>query len=171
MSYIKEAITTEAPITEDIITRAEQLIRTNHAICGLGTELVELCLSADETNIKEELGDLLWYLAILCDEWKLNFVASEFETCDPYRGLSSEVGQLIDLYKRAVFYGQTFEPMLAQQAVSSILSHVASIAFFNGFTVNDVQECNIAKLRRRYPNKFTQYDAVNRDVKNELEGF
>lgn len=171
MSYVKEALRTEAPITEEMITRAERLVRTTHAVTGLNTELIELYLGGDARNIKEELGDLLWYVAILCDEWDLTYCASEFEVGEPYQSLMSGIGQITDLFKRALFYKQTFEPILAQQAVSNIIYNVAAIANQNGFSLRDVEECNITKLKARYPEKFNEHDAVNRDTNKELEDF
>lgn len=49
----------------------------------------------------------------------------------------------------------------------------AIIAKALGFTFEEIQATNIAKLRKRYPNKFTEYDAINRDLSAErqiLEG-
>lgn len=54
-----------------------------HAVIGLSTESGELLdqmkkviyygKELDRTNIKEELGDLMWYMAILLRELDLNF--------------------------------------------------------------------------------------------------
>lgn len=81
-----------------------------HGIIGIVTEAVELLQTfqkheVDKTNIKEEIGDLFWYCAILANE------------C--------------------------------------------------GFTFEDIMQTNIDKLRARYPNKFTEYDAINRNLDTE----
>lgn len=167
MSYIKEALVTESPVTEEVRLREWSLTRTNHAITGLTTEAVELLIGTDPLNTKEEIGDVLWYIALLCDEWGLKYTASEYGLGDAVYGIMSEVGQLADLYKRAVFYGQTFEPILAQQAVSTLLFFLTAVARNYGFSLADCEKANIRKLRVRYPKQFSEYDALNRDLEVE----
>lgn len=83
-----------------------------HGVLGVATEAVELCealnssldsgLALDTVNIKEEMGDIFWYLAILANRLDISF--------------------------------------------------------------DEVQTTVINKLRARYPDKFTEDDAVNRDL-------
>ena len=73
--YIKSAIKTESNDFEPIKNRlqSEQTIRLLHAGMGLSTESAEILDSLkkhifygkplDEVNLKEEMGDLFWYLA------------------------------------------------------------------------------------------------------------
>ena len=52
-------------------------VRLNHSVLGLAGEVGELAYAIekwiqygqplDETNVKEELGDILWYLALACN--------------------------------------------------------------------------------------------------------
>lgn len=79
MSFIKDAIRTESP------NYFQQDPRVLHAAFGLVTESAELLdaikkatfygKALDVTNIKEEAGDILWYLAILFDA-----LGTDFET-------------------------------------------------------------------------------------------
>jgi NTP pyrophosphatase (non-canonical NTP hydrolase) len=83
--YIEGVLKTEAPITELMIERISDptLIRLNHAASGLITEAGEFedtlkkhiyyGAKLDKVNLKEELGDLLWYIALACDELKTSF--------------------------------------------------------------------------------------------------
>lgn len=92
--------------------------RLFHSVLGIATESVELLEAikidtpdVDITNLREEFGDLMWYIAIGVDETGGNF--------------------------------------------ESVLDKV------------------IAKLKARYPNKFTSEDAINRNLEIErliLEG-
>jgi NTP pyrophosphatase (non-canonical NTP hydrolase) len=92
--------------------------RLFHSVIGIATEAVELLEAikidspeVDTTNLREEFGDLMWYIAIGVDETGGNFEA--------------------------------------------VLDKV------------------IAKLKARYPNKFTTEDAINRNLEIErliLEG-
>jgi NTP pyrophosphatase (non-canonical NTP hydrolase) len=83
--YIKAAIKTESNDFEPIKNRLqnEQTIRLLHAGIGLSTESAEILDSLkkhifygkplDEVNLKEEMGDLFWYLAIMADSLNIDF--------------------------------------------------------------------------------------------------
>ncbi len=83
--YIKSAIKTESNDFEPIKNRLqnEQTIRLLHAGIGLSTESAEILdslkkhifygKSLDEVNLKEEMGDLFWYLAIMADSLNIDF--------------------------------------------------------------------------------------------------
>jgi NTP pyrophosphatase (non-canonical NTP hydrolase) len=92
-------------------------LRTIHAVLGILTESAELAQTLlkgvfaggfsddDRLNLLLELGDLLWYLALLCDDL--------------------------------------------------------------GFSIESVMSANLAKLQKRYGDKFSEEKAVNRDTAAE----
>lgn len=77
--FIEDAIRTESP---NFYPQNERIL---HAAIGCVTESAEMIDAIkksmfygkplDVTNIKEEAGDLLWYLAILFDELETDFEA------------------------------------------------------------------------------------------------
>lgn len=83
MSYIQAALRTESSSTPELTDRLLNNVRGIHAVMGLDTEAGELTDAfkkhifygkpLDKINVKEEIGDLFWYLAILCDEFDLSF--------------------------------------------------------------------------------------------------
>jgi len=89
--YIKNAVRTEScnfPKIKERLSNSFQL-RTLHGTLGIVTEAGELAdqikkfvfynNDLDVTNIKEEMGDVFWYLAVLCHN--LNITSEEiFET-------------------------------------------------------------------------------------------
>lgn len=80
MNFIKEALRTES-IPDVVMTK--ELIRLLHASIGMQTESAEFSdqikrhvfygKPLDRVNLKEEIGDLLWYLAIALDTLDSNF--------------------------------------------------------------------------------------------------
>lgn len=82
--YIKNAIKTETQDFSGIQARfTEENIRLLHSCIGLCTEAGE-ALDAlkkhlyygkklDKVNLKEEMGDLFWYLAIMADSLDIEF--------------------------------------------------------------------------------------------------
>ena len=75
--YIKNALRTESTKSKG------RKKRIQHALMGLTTETGEFTdnfkkhifysQKLDEVNMIEEIGDLMWYLAILCDELGISF--------------------------------------------------------------------------------------------------
>jgi NTP pyrophosphatase (non-canonical NTP hydrolase) len=82
-TYIREALRTESPITPSLVERLTGAARVVHATWGLMTEIGELVdpfkravfygKAPDKRNLAEEVGDILWYLAILLDWAGLDF--------------------------------------------------------------------------------------------------
>lgn len=84
--YLTWAITKDRPTYQDLADRLDRHkgnLRLIHAIMGLSGEVGELTDAVkkavmynkelDVENIKEECGDLLWYMALLLDEVDSSF--------------------------------------------------------------------------------------------------
>lgn len=81
--YIKCVKITEAEDQGPIKQRLADNSRLMHAVMGLQTETAELTdqlkkvvmygKALDRTNLEEEAGDALWYMALLVDELGLDF--------------------------------------------------------------------------------------------------
>ena len=81
--YVELAIKTDHPNYQEPVNRIDKpMARLLHGAVGLVTESAEV-LDAfkkhifygrvlDYVNIKEELGDVLWYIAIMCNEMDID---------------------------------------------------------------------------------------------------
>lgn len=79
-TYIQKALRTES---KDYSPAKDLSPRLEHAVFGLVTEAGELMdqvkrvrfykTKLDRVNLAEEVGDLMWYLALLCHELNLSF--------------------------------------------------------------------------------------------------
>ena len=68
MDYVSLAVRTENKDFEGIKGRlTNDVIRLLHGVIGIGTEVGEIFDSKDSSNLKEELGDACWYIALCCD--------------------------------------------------------------------------------------------------------
>jgi len=77
--YVKNAVKTENTDFDGILSRAQsiRMLRATHAVFGLQTEAAEITdlfkkhifygKPLDENKVYEEIGDLAWYIALLCD--------------------------------------------------------------------------------------------------------
>lgn len=82
-------------------------------------------------------------------------------------GLATESGEFMDAFKRFAFYGQEMDAVNLVEELGDILWYVALAADALGVSFAEIQARNIAKLRKRYPKKFSQKDAANRDLQSE----
>lgn len=88
-------------------------------------------------------------------------------------GVQTESGELSDQIKRHVFYGKPLDETNLKEELGDLLWYIALVANVLNMSLAEVMERNLAKLRVRYPEKFTADRALNRDVEAErvvLEG-
>lgn len=145
--------------------------RILHAAMGLVTESAELLSSTDKGNFAEELGDILWYLAIACDAMGITFDET-MECAADFRpslivgreDLVNASAEILDIIKKSVFYGKLSPPHKMVELLGEIILTVANFE-----DLDKVQAANIEKLEKRFPElKFTRERAIDRDVKNEI---
>lgn len=82
-------------------------------------------------------------------------------------GLATEAGELMDQLKKNIFYGKELDLVNIEEELGDLEWYMAIIRDVLGVTQAQVQEKNIAKLRKRYPEKFTSEAALNRDLDAE----
>lgn len=148
--------------------------RVLHAVIGLNTEFGELLLADSDTNLVEEAGDILWYVAIFANEIEASF--DELELLAPVLEDPLDLKQpfetilkALDLVKRGLFYGVKTDEVELARCFGLALKTVRAILSDEGFTLTQAMMANIAKLSRRYPDKFSSEAAVNRDLSAEDE--
>lgn len=95
---------------------------------------------------------------------KLDFCKRDIHTLF---GLTTEVGELVDAYKRHIFYGQPLDLKNIEEEVGDILWYLAIMLDVCGCSFDDCMRRNIAKLRVRYPEKFDAEKAEHRDLEGE----
>lgn len=160
-----------------------------HAAVGLATELGELLPlskhSRDLVNLREEFGDLLWYLAIYDRYFVENSHVKAFEMKIPkycvdmlFEEAHFDIQELVlngllDQSKKNFIYGKPYDMPLIHEKVVRVHGCIFSLCKFFGFDVDEVRNINIAKLKKRYGDKFSTEAALNRNLveeRNVLEG-
>jgi len=135
--------------------------RLLHATLGIVTELMEYEDAVDDNNALEELGDIYWYVAIAADELGLTF--DELKEQSPSSVFYHEiVGGLCDVMKRSCFYGVHTDIPRFTKYIGMLLHWLDWACKMNDTTPEERMTANIAKLRKRFPEKFTTQDAVER---------
>ncbi len=79
-------------------------------------------------------------------------------------GLSGEAGEFANLVKKLTAHGHTEinGPTLSDE-LGDVLWYLAEAATACGLSLEEIAQENVAKLRRRYPDGFSQERSINRD--------
>lgn len=79
-------------------------------------------------------------------------------------GAATETGELLELLYATVIDGKPFDSVNLDEETGDVFWYFALLAKACGFTFEDAQRKNIAKLRMRYGEKFSEFDALNRNL-------
>jgi NTP pyrophosphatase (non-canonical NTP hydrolase) len=82
-------------------------------------------------------------------------------------GISTESGELLDAIKKHLMYGKPLDEVNIKEEVADCFWYMAILADTLGFSFEEIQERNIAKLKARFGDKFTEESAINRDLEKE----
>ena len=80
-------------------------------------------------------------------------------------GLATEVGELTDAVKKHVIYGKELDVCNLQEEIGDILWYLAVVANNAGISMSAAAGQNIEKLQQRYPEKYSDADALERKDK------
>lgn len=88
-------------------------------------------------------------------------------------GMASESGEFVDILKRNLFYGEPIDRTHLKEELGDLMWYIAIASSALGSSLEDVMGMNAAKLKTRYPEQFTNREALNRNLfqeRNSLEG-
>lgn len=84
-------------------------------------------------------------------------------------GMQTETAEFTDALKKAIFYGKTLDVVNLKEEIGDLLWYVSIAMDELGTNYEHEMERVIEKLKARYPEKFTEEKAENRDLKTERE--
>ena len=84
-------------------------------------------------------------------------------------GLVTEAGEFQDMLKKHVFYGKPLDEVNLKEEIGDVLWYCAIALEALGTDFESVMQTNIDKLKARYPEKFTEEKAENRNLNKERE--
>lgn len=88
-------------------------------------------------------------------------------------GISTEAGEMLDSLKKAMFYGKPVDVVNMLEELGDLQYYIGLACAVYGWSFEDLWESNQKKLKTRYPEKFAQDKALNRNLDAEravLEG-
>ena len=162
------------------------LVRLLHAQLGLCTEFTEFHDAKTRVNAIEELGDMIWYLALIDNTISVASLQSlvqensQFDyDISQYVSASHWIAEMADVLKRCIYYSEPFNEANKKGIIPSkrfevaywgVIRWMEDIISDQSFpSMGELMHMNIEKLSKRFSDlKFTQDAVLNRDVENEL---
>ena len=141
-----------------------------HMVLGMNSELSELSdasIKQDKVNIGEELADIMWYVANYCTfrnldlsnlKWNNNSIAQQ--------PLDWFIQELTDLVKKYIAYNKEIHLIKEENLLCFIYNKIKTTDPSVDF-MDKILQNNINKLKVRYPDKFTEENAINRNLEAE----
>ena len=163
-------------------------LNLTHMVLGMNSELSELedaFEKNDFINVIEEICDYQWYLANYCSLVKFNFgffdnvpwkvgddgalsmIKGVDTTLKCIQKLYYLTSKLQDLVKKNIAYSKPILREVEIEYISLIQEEFQKICILENLDINKGLENNINKLKIRYPDKFTQEAAINRNLEAE----
>jgi NTP pyrophosphatase (non-canonical NTP hydrolase) len=84
-------------------------------------------------------------------------------------GMQTEVAEIADVYKKHIAYKKPIDYVNIKEELGDAMWYIANLCNIHGWDLRDILATNIAKLKSRYPEKFTEENALNRDLVIERE--
>ena len=82
-------------------------------------------------------------------------------------GLVTESGELMDAMKKHLFYGKPLDTTNLIEECGDLFWYIALLLNTLNVNMETVMQINVDKLKARYPEKFTEFHAKNRDLDTE----
>lgn len=82
-------------------------------------------------------------------------------------GMVTETAELADVFKKNLAYGKPIDWVNVGEEVADVMWYIMNFCSNNNIDLGFELDKNIKKLEARYPEKFTEEKALNRDLKTE----
>jgi len=82
-------------------------------------------------------------------------------------GMATEVGELLDIWKKNIAYKKEIDWINVVEELGDITWYFSNFIRINNIDFEEILNINISKLRARYPEKFTEEKAINRNLDAE----
>lgn len=121
------------------------------------------------------LGDDYKRLAMRTNDGKASYRLFDMLKSDPLSnidvggvidgclGLSGEVGEFEDMIKKWIFQENDLDIIHAKKELGDVMWYVAMICHSFGWSLDEILQMNVDKLRARYPEGFSVEAANHRD--------
>ena len=150
-----------------------------HMALGVAGELgeivqcvgTELKVKVDLPNLKEELGDVYWYLTNYCNirgiTPPLNIKGNDLPEVECFELLITSSSDLVDIVKRNLAYNKEIDKVAELEVIYNLYYALDMFEKIYSLDGDEIRDKNIEKLLKRYPEKFSDHLAINRNLEEE----
>lgn len=147
-------------------------INLAHMVLGMFSEYSELLDATalnDKVGIGEELADKFWYLSNYCNlrGYSLSDLVEDSKHNDPKKSYLFYLSEIQDLVKKKLAYNKDINKTVEYTLLVNYISRLIELVKYHDLDVEVILENNINKLKIRFPDKFTEENAKNRNTKAE----
>lgn len=82
-------------------------------------------------------------------------------------GIATEAGELLDAVKKSAAYGRPLDLVNMDEEIGDLLWYIAIYCNVRNIPMTALMHMNIAKLSKRYAERFTPEEALNRNLPGE----
>ncbi|MBC1605673.1 nucleoside triphosphate pyrophosphohydrolase family protein [Listeria rocourtiae] len=82
-------------------------------------------------------------------------------------GIAGEAGEVADMVKKYRFHGHQLDEDAMAKELGDVLWYVSQLAACIDVDLEEIAKRNIDKLKRRYPDGFSEQDSINRKENSE----
>lgn len=158
------------------------LLNSIHMTLGMGSEIEELYQALEKRDFigaGEEISDENWYAANYCNIWNivpelypteslfLPLEIDEIRLNESIKKMIIVISQLQDLDKKLLAYNKQVPLEKRKELIENLLAELHIIYESANINAHQSMENNINKLKVRFPDKFTQEKAINRNTDAE----
>lgn len=133
-------------------------------------------------DLREEAGDLLWYMAYLLNHFNLTFDVITASSLDSYQSffadhprditvtaldMSIAAGALADIAKKHVLHQKPLDMISLVGQLVLVFANLTILLNHFDIKLTDALDTNTAKLRIRYPNGWSAIDSLARADKQQ----
>lgn len=160
-TYIPLAVRTEP---DNLMLPSITNTRLLHAAVGVSTKVAELAQAGDCEAVMEKriLGDTTWYLAIATNSLVIGSLsistggrANRVRRKELMHELHVRSGEFLGMMRKCAFNGKQPSETEVTMAVFSLWQTVANLCAASGQSFGDVMAANVADIKARCPDKFT----------------
>lgn len=82
-------------------------------------------------------------------------------------GMQTEAAEISDVFKKFIAYKKPIDWVNVQEELGDLMFYIVNMCNINGWDLRDILQTNIDKLKLRFPEKFSEEKAINRNLEAE----
>lgn len=82
-------------------------------------------------------------------------------------GMSTEINEILDVFKKKLAYNKPVDWVNVKEEIGDIMWYLANFCRTNNFNLQEILDVNIEKLKCRYPERFSEDNAIFRNIDAE----